>query len=257
DKVARSLDIYRFDEAANGLYHFAWSVFCDWYLEFAKPLLQGSDEAAKAETQATAAWVLNKLMHLLHPLMPYITEEIWQSFNGAEKLLMKESWPKLSAGDTRSMDEMRWVINVISLIRSVRSELNVPAGVNIPLIARGCGEEEKKRLEAYRNFIFRLARLSELKYDQPAPKGSAQAVLGKVTFIMPLADIIDLDAERARLEKERGKIAEEINKLSQKLANPQFTDKAPAEVVEEHQQRLEAARTTLAGLDAAQAKLTA
>jgi valyl-tRNA synthetase len=258
EKATKALDVYRFDEAANGLYQFAWTIFCDWYLEFAKPMLQTEGHEGKEETQATAAWVLNILMHLLQPVMPYLTEEIWQALAGS-KMLMKESWPEASKikVDKAAMDEVRWVIEAIGLIRSVRSELNVPAGAKISIIANGCDKNQKDLLARYGEFISRLARLASVAYDQTAPKGSAQAVQGNVTFVMPLADVIDLEVERARLEKESQKLAEEISRLDQKLKNPQFTDKAPAEVVEEHQQRLQAAKTTLESLDAARKRLSA
>jgi valyl-tRNA synthetase len=258
EKTARAFDIYRFDEAANTLYQFAWSEFCDWYLEFAKPLLQGTDESAKAETQATTAWVLNALMHILHPVMPYITEEIWQAF-GNSGMLMKQGWPTgmdITAYG-HDMAAIRNVKQIITIIRSVRSELNVPAGAEIPVIVNDAAPDIQKLLNEYGGFIKRLARIGVLTFNQTPPKGSAQAVLGTTTFFMPLADVIDFDAERARLEKESQKIAEEISRLTQKLGNPQFTDKAPAEVVEEHRERLEAAKTTLTSLDAARSRLSA
>lgn len=259
-KVGKSLDTYRFDETANGLYQFAWTKFCDWYLEFAKPLMSGADEAAKAETRATVAWVLDTILHLLQPVMPYITQEIWQALRGDDsKLLMQQNWPQ---GDDKCVDEnaigeVRWVIEAISLIRSVRSELNVPANAQVQLLVQGADAHVQRRLATYRDFIFRMARIAECKDTDVVPTGSAQAVLGKTTFILPLADVIDLDAERARLEKERGKLADEIAKLDQKLSNPQFVDKAPADVVAEHKERLSAARETLASIDAARERLKA
>jgi valyl-tRNA synthetase len=259
-KTAKALDIYRFDETANGLYHFVWDIFCDWYLEFAKPLFQGADEEAKAETRATTAFVLDTILHLLQPIMPYITEEIWQSMHEGEGAwLMKQSWPDAAKLPSHppAMEEVRWVIEAISLIRSVRSELNVPPGTQIQLIVNGAGEAEKKRLQDWHGFVSRMARVAKVGWDEGVPKGAAQAVLGKTTFVLPLADVIDLDAERARLEKERVKLEEEITRLDQKLKNPQFVDKAPTEVVDEHKERLENARTTLAQLDAAQARLRA
>jgi valyl-tRNA synthetase len=258
-KATKALDIYRFDEAANGLYQFAWTIFCDWYLEFAKPMMQGSDLAAKNETRATVAWLLNTILHLLHPIMPYITEEIAGSLRGDKTIVMLEEWPQANPAldNAEALKEMRWVIEAISIIRSVRSELNVPAGANIQLIVQGADAEVQRRLDQYRDFIFRMARIANMTLGGEVPKGSAQAVLGATTFVLPLADVIDLGAERARLEKECGKLAEEIARLDQKLKNPQFTDKAPSEVVEEHQQRLAEARTTLANLDAARSRLTA
>ncbi len=257
--ATKALDSYRFDETANGLYHFAWSVFCDWYLEFAKPLLQGEEGAAKAETQATAAWVLERLMRLLHPVMPHMTEEIWQAFADPSQTLMTREW--VETGDARidnaAMNDVRWVIGVISLVRSVRSELNVPPGAQIPVIVNGAGENEKRLLAGYRDFIFRLARLASLGFEGESPEGSAQAVLGATTFILPLAGVIDLEAERARLEKESKKVADEVARLNAKLGNPQFTGNAPPDVVEEHKERLSAAQATLSSLDAAKARLKA
>jgi valyl-tRNA synthetase len=254
-----ALDIYRFDEAAGGLYQFAWTMFCDWYLEFSKPIFIGDDEAAKVETRATTAWALDKILHLLHPIMPFITEEIGQVLHGEAYMMMLSSWPDVQQAkiNQTAVNEIRWVIDTISLIRSVRAELNVPAATNIQIIANGASAIEKERLSQYRDFIFRMARIAGLALDQAVPQGAAQTVLGQVTFVLPLADIIDLDAERARLDKETARLSDEIAKLDQKLKNPMFVDKAPEEVVNEHRERLTHAQTTLASLSVARARLKA
>ncbi len=258
-KVTHALDIYRFDDAATALYQFAWNTYCDWYVEFSKPLFASDNPEVKAETKATSAYVLNQILHLLQPIMPYITEEIWQAFNNKPNdLLMLQKWPTEFAIDTTAaMDEMRWVIDAIGIIRSVRAELNVPAATNIQLIIQGADDTIKHRLTAYKDFIFKMARVAGLSYDGTIPKDAAQAVLGNTTFVMPLAGVIDLDAERARIEKEHKKIFEEAARLEQKLGNPQFADFAPQEVVADHRERLEQARITLANLDAAKARLSA
>ena len=259
-KATAALDIYRFDDAASALYQFAWNIYCDWYLEFAKPVFMGNDEATKAETRATAAWVLNTILHLLQPIMPYITEEIWQAFNEKPAdLLMKQAWPVAGAnwGSDTALAEVRWVIDAIGIIRSVRAELNVPAATNIQLMVQGADDTIKHRLTAYKDFIFKMARVAGLTYEGTIPKDAAQAVLGNTTFVMPLAGVIDLDAERARIEKEHKKIFEEATRLEQKLGNPQFADFAPEDVVNDHRERLEQARITLANLDAAKARLSA
>ncbi len=263
-KITDALDIYRFDDAASALYQFSWNVFCDWYLEFAKPVFMGSDDAAKAETRATAAWVLNTILHLLQPIMPYITEEIWQAFNNKpDALLMQQAWPSsfwaASTGmpHDKAKQQIRWVIDAIGLIRSVRTELNVPAATNIQLQVHGANDFVKAMLDTYKDFIFRLARVAGLTYDGVIPKDAAQAVLGNTTFVMPLAGVIDLDAERARIEKEYKKIFEEALRLEQKLQNEQFVNSAPNEVIADHSQRLKQARDTLANLDAAKARLQA
>lgn len=259
-KATAALNIYRFDDTATALYQFAWNIYCDWYLEFAKPVFMGSDEAAKAETRATAAWVLNTILHLLQPVMPYITEEIWQAFNDKPNdMLMLQAWPVAQDnwGSNDALAELRWVIDAIGIIRSVRAELNVPAATNIQLIVQGADETIKHRVTAYKDFIFKMARVAGLTYDGAIPKDAAQAVLGNTTFVMPLAGVIDLDAERARIEKEHKKIFEEATRLEQKLGNPQFADFAPQDVVADHRERLAQAKITLANLDAAKARLSA
>ncbi|MBY0429261.1 MAG: valine--tRNA ligase [Alphaproteobacteria bacterium] len=258
-KTTHALDIYRFDDAATALYQFAWNTYCDWYVEFSKPLFASDVAEIKSETKATTAYVLNQILHLLQPIMPYITEEIWQAFNSKPNdLLMLQQWPQEFAfNSTSAMDEIRWVIDAIGIIRSVRAELNVPAATNIQLIVQGADDTIKHRLTAYKDFIFKMARVAGLAYDGTIPKDAAQAVLGNTTFVMPLAGVIDLDAERARIEKEHKKIFEEAARLEQKLGNPQFADFAPQDVVADHRERLEQARITLANLDAAKARLSA
>jgi valyl-tRNA synthetase len=201
--------------------------------------------------------VLDHILRLMHPVMPYITEEIWQAQRGSTTMLMREAWPKIDMlpQDASAMTEIRWVIDVITLIRSVRSELNVPAAAQINVIVRGSDGNEQRMLKEYRDLIFRMARLADISFNQPTPDNAAQAVLGKVTFILPLANVIDLAAERTRLDKERQKLQEEIDRLVQKLQNPNFVDKAPPEVIDEHRERLETAKVTLGSLDAARAKV--
>ncbi|MCZ6510428.1 MAG: class I tRNA ligase family protein, partial [Alphaproteobacteria bacterium] len=240
---------YKFDQAASGVYQFVWHTFCDWYLEFAKPVLQGDDDAAKQETRATAAWTLNTILRLLHPLMPFLTEELWEQFGDGE-LLITSAWP---AGDVAPVDgaaaaEMDWVVRLISEVRAVRSELNVPAGARIPAILRGAGVDSQARLETHREQILWLARLDDVTLDDDIPDGSVQLVLGEATLALPLAGIVDLDQERGRLQKEIDKLASDITGIDKKLANKNFTSKAPEAVVAEQHDR----RTTAA---AASAKL--
>ena len=247
--LTQALDDYKFDQAASGVYQFVWHTFCDWYLEFAKPVLQGDDDAAKQETRATAAWTLNTILRLLHPLMPFLTEELWEQFGDGE-LLITSAWP---AGDVAPVDgaaaaEMDWVVRLISEVRAVRSELNVPAGARIPAILRGAGVDSQARLETHREQILWLARLDDVTLDDDIPDGSVQLVLGEATLALPLAGIVDLDQERGRLQKEIDKLASDITGIDKKLANKNFTSKAPEAVVAEQHDR----RTTAA---AASAKL--
>ncbi|MCZ6847016.1 MAG: valine--tRNA ligase [Alphaproteobacteria bacterium] len=247
--LTQALDDYKFDQAASGVYQFVWHTFCDWYLEFAKPVLQGDDDAAKQETRATAAWTLNTILRLLHPLMPFLTEELWEQFGDGE-LLITSAWPArdIAPVDGAAAAEMDWVVRLISEVRAVRSELNVPAGARIPAILRGAGVDSQARLETHREQILWLARLDDVTLDDDIPDGSVQLVLGEATLALPLAGIVDLDQERGRLQKEIDKLASDITGIDKKLANKNFTSKAPEAVVAEQHDR----RTTAA---AASAKL--
>ncbi|MDP1731169.1 MAG: valine--tRNA ligase [Devosia sp.] len=240
--VTRGIEEYKFNEAASAAYDFVWGTFCDWYVELAKPILTGDDAEARAETQATAAFVLDQILKLLHPMMPFVTEELWGETGKAgprrEKLLIVSEWPDLAGlEDAEAEAEMGWLIDLVSGIRSVRTEMNVPAAAKIPLQIIGAGVETGTRVESQLAALMRLARLGSVDYVSDVPKGSAQLVLGEATFVLPLAGIIDLGAERARLEKEIGKLDEDVEKIDRKLGNEQFVAKAPEEVIEEQRTR--------------------
>jgi valyl-tRNA synthetase len=259
--VGQAIDEYRFNEAANAAYDFVWGTFCDWYVELAKPVLTGEDEERKAETQATAAYILDQILKLLHPIMPFVTEELWAETGkvgpARDRLLVVSSWPDLAGLEDKDADaEMNWLIDLVSGIRSVRTEMNVPAGAKIPLVIIGAGVETGTRAEAQLQALVRLARLEDVSYSSDVPEGSAQIVLGEATFALPLAGIIDLAAERARLEKEIGKEGVEIEKIDRKLGNEQFVAKAPPEVIEEQRARREEAVARRDRLRAALARLS-
>ena len=237
--VTSAVEEYKFNEAAGAIYDFTWGTFCDWYLELIKPVLEGSDEWAKAETRATAAWALEQILKLLHPFMPFLTEELWQRRAAAgEGLLCLSQWPNLD-GLVRAEadDEMGWVVRLISEVRSVRSEMNVPAGARIPLVLAGASEATRARAERNEGVIKRLARLDTISFATAPPKGSVQIVVGDTTAALPLAGVIDMAAELARLQRELEKIQGEIRKVDVKLANESFVAKAPPEVVEENRER--------------------
>ncbi|CAO3400678.1 valine--tRNA ligase [Azospirillum palustre] len=244
-KVAESIDAYKFNEAAGAAYQFTWGTFCDWYMEFTKPILAGTDEAAKAETRATTAWVLDQILHILHPLMPFITEELWEQLSPARaNRLISAEWPEFAADsvDPASRDEMDWVVRLISSVRSMRSEMNVPPAAQIELKLKDPNAVSLKRLDTHRDLILRMARLSSVEPLQgDVPKSSVQAVLDETTLVLPLEGIVDLDKEKARLSKEIDKLAGEIKKIDAKLSNEQFVAKAPEEVIEEQRDRREAA----------------
>ena len=244
--VRAGIEDYKFNEAANSAYDFVWGTFCDWFVEFAKPVFNGEDEAAKAETRATAAWALDQILIMLHPMMPFVTEELWAEtgkFGPArDGMLITTEWPDLSGLEDAAADaELAWLIDVISNVRSVRAEMNVPAGAKLQMVVTGAGEQTLSRLVAGTSLISRLARLDEISPQNEVPGESAQFVVGDSTFALPLAGVIDIAVEKARLEKEVAKLDGEIAQIDKKLGNEQFVAKAPEEVIEEQKQRREAA----------------
>ncbi len=255
--VTQAIEAYRFNDAANGVYQFIWNNFCDWYVELAKPVLQGDDAAAKAEVQAATKWALDHALRLLHPFMPFVTEELWAKTATRNGYLMLDHWPNLAEGlvDADAMAEIGWLIGAISEIRSVRAEMNVPAGAQVPLVAIDAGDQTQARLTATSDTLKRLARVSDISFADTVPSGSAQTVLGEAVFALPLADVIDIDAERARLQKEIGKTEGEIKKLSGKLSNEGFLAKAPEDVVAENRARLSEEEARRDKLNSALARL--
>ncbi|MDB5613953.1 MAG: valine--tRNA ligase [Devosia sp.] len=244
--VTQGIVDYKFNEAANSAYDFVWGTFCDWYVEFAKPVFMGADEAAKAETRATAAWALDQILTILHPFMPFVTEELWAETGKfgtpRSSMLILTQWPDLADLEDPEADaELNWLIDVITNVRSVRSEMNVPAGVKLPIVVVGAGDVTLRRLVAGTSLITRLARLEEISPQSTVPGESAQFVVGEATWALPLAGVIDIAAEKIRLEKEVGKLDAEISQIDKKLGNEQFVAKAPPEVIEEQKARREAA----------------
>ncbi|MFT3725218.1 MAG: valine--tRNA ligase [Hyphomonadaceae bacterium] len=248
--VEQGIKDYKFNEAAGAIYTYVWNVVCDWYIELTKPIFMGSDETVKAETRATMAWALDQIVHLLHPFMPYVTEELFQEFGkaiGRKELLISRSWPSL---DDRLVDaaadaEVNWVIRLITSIRSTRSDLRVPAGAKVPLTLVGASPETEKRLATYQSLIERLARLETVAVAKEAPKGAIRIVLDEATACLDIAALIDLKAEIARLEKEIARLTGEISGIDKKLSNEQFVAKAPPEVIEEQHERRAAAEAAL------------
>jgi len=242
EKCAAEIEAYRFNEAAGTLYHFTWGSFCDWYLEFIKPVLTDGNAASQAETRATCAWALAQILHMLHPMMPFITEELWQNLGSKDAgMLITGAWPDVAEGarNEEARAEIDWIIRLISEIRAVRSEMNVPAGAKIALMVKDAKEITRARMAAHGASIERLARIESVTYlDGDIPKGAISAVLDETTLILPLAGIIDIAAEKERLAKEIAKAGTEMTKIEKKLGNPGFIAKAPEEVVEENRTRL-------------------
>src|SRR5438067_324738 len=258
--VTAALEAYRFDEAAHRLYHFVWGTFCDWYLEFTKPILQGEDPDGRRETQATTAWVLGQIVHLLHPVMPFITEELWPQIGGEKRgMLMVSNWPDLPPDlhDPHAAAEMEWVVAAISAIRAIRTEVNVPAGARVPLLVKDADAAALARLKHHREHFLRLARVEDITPVEAVPAGGVASVVEGTTLILRLGEVVDLAREKARLAKEIGRLDADIAKLATKLANPAFVSKAKPEVVDEQREREADARRDRDRLKAAYDRLEA
>ncbi|NMM46156.1 valine--tRNA ligase [Rhodospirillaceae bacterium KN72] len=239
DAVTTAIETFRFNESAGALYQFVWGTFCDWYLEFAKPLFAGDDQAAADETRKTAAFVLERILRLMHPIAPFVTAELWNHVKGegAEDIIIA-AWPDAPAVDADAEGEMGWVVRLVSEIRSARSEMNVPPGTKISLAIQGMGDQAKAWLERHASLISTLARAEKIDHVEAMPEGAIQIVVDESTVGIPLAGVIDLAAERARLEKAIAKADGEIKKIAGKLGNEKFVANAPEEVVQENRDRL-------------------
>jgi valyl-tRNA synthetase len=262
--VTDSIAACGFDGAANALYRFIWNTYCDWYVELSKPLLKGDDEAAKAETQATAAWTLDVILKLLHPIMPFLTEELWSQTADlgaprAEGMLISAQWPDLPASllDPKSEAEIGLIVAAITEGRSVRAELNVPGSARPPLLVLEASAAQRAVLEANGPIVAQLLRASEVQIAETAPQGAIPFVVQGVTFALPVAEFIDLAVEKARLAKEIATHASDIAHVMKKLGNPAFVANAKEEVVEENRERLAESEAAKIKLEGALARLEA
>ncbi len=259
EEVDAALTAFRFNDAANALYAFVWGKVCDWYVEFAKPLLSSDDPAIQAETRATMGWVMDRCMILLHPFMPFITEDLWSATTARAKPLVHADWPEtLSAAnsvDPAAEREMRWVIALIDEIRSARAQMHVPAGLQIPMLTLDMDAAARTAWDRNAPLIQRLARVASLDAADAAPKGAITIALDGATLCLPLADIIDVAEEKARLEKTLAKLDKEIAGLNGRLSNPKFVESAPEEVVEETRDNLAQRRDEADKLSAALERL--
>jgi valyl-tRNA synthetase len=259
-EVTGAIETYRFNDAANAAYRFVWNIFCDWYLELAKPLLQGADGPGKIETRATTAFVREQIVKLLHPFMPFMTEELWSITATDElpraSLLALAEWPELEGCENPEAEaEIGFIVELISEIRSVRAEMNFPAAAQIPLMLVNASPEAKAHAEDWDETIKRLARLSVISFAPEAPEKSVQMVVHKIIVALPLQGIIDFEAEKARLAKEIAKLKGDADKIEAKLRNADFVARAPEDVVDENRERREDALTRMEKLAAALVKL--
>ncbi|SEG43669.1 valyl-tRNA synthetase [Thalassococcus halodurans] len=243
ETVDDALTGYRFNDAANALYAFVWGKVCDWYVELSKPLLMNGTDAQKAETRQTMAWVIDQCLILLHPIMPFITEELWGTLGERQKMLVHGDWPTYTSAELLDADadrEMNWVINLIEGVRSARAQMHVPAGLYVPMVVTEIDAAGDAAWANNETLIKRLARIESLEKVSDMPKGCVTIPADGATFGLPLADIIDVAEEIARLEKTLGKLGKEIGGLKGRLSNPKFAESAPAEVVEETRDNLTA-----------------
>ncbi len=243
-EVVAALEAYRFNEAAGAVYRFLWNVFCDWHLELAKPVLSGPDGAAKDETRATTAFVLDVALKLLHPFMPFLTEELWARTGevgpARDGLLTLAAWPDLSGLEAPdAVDEVGWVLDLITEVRSVRAEMNVPAGAQVPLVLVEASAATQARAKAWDDALRRLARLSSITFADAMPSESVQMVVRGEVAALPLAGVVDLQAELVRLRKEVSKLGQEVARIDSKLSNESFVARAPEEVVEAEREKRE------------------
>ena len=264
-RTAQALDLaiadYRFDAYADAIYHFTWDRFCDWYLELVKPVLQDEgtpeDAPAKAETRAVAGWVLDQILVMLHPIMPFVTEELWHKLGERPYDLILAKWVE---ADSRSIDadaaaEVEWLIELVREVRSSRGELNVPAGAILPLHVRDAAPETEARLTRNRAIVERLARADGIHMGEPPAGAAAQIVVGEATYIIPLEGVIDIAAERARLSKNADAAEKEAAAIKKRLGNQGFLANAKPEVVGETKAKYAERKAEAERLRAALARL--
>lgn len=243
EAINSALKSYRFNDAANVAYQFVWHKFADWFIELSKPALMGEDQADKAEARAVVAWTRDEILKMLHPFMPFITEELWKvTGDGARaEMLVTTQWPSAALEDQFAADDINWLIETISSIRSVRTEMNVPAGAKADIVMVGANAETRRKTEENMSSLMRLARLNGVSFGDTTPEGSAQIIIGEAVACMPLKGVIDIDAEKQRLTKDIGKVEQDIAKINGKLGNEKFITRAPDDVVAQERARLQEA----------------
>ena len=255
DEAAKAIEAYRFNDAAGAIYRFVWNQVCDWYIELLKPILNGSDEAAKSEARACLAHVLEQSYAMLHPFMPFLTEELWSQTGDRKGVLCLSSWPTPGFTDENAAQEVNWLVELVTGIRSARAELNVPPARKATLLVVASDERTRSSVASNGDAIRTLARCEEIEFVDTAPRQSAQVVVDGVAYALPLGDLVDLDAERARLRKDIDKIAADRTRAEKKLGNERFVANAKPEVVDAEREKLAMIVERQAQLEAAVARL--
>ncbi|MFV0431630.1 MAG: valine--tRNA ligase [Alphaproteobacteria bacterium] len=250
-RIQDGIESYRFNDAASGGYQFTWDEFASWYIEFAKPLFDSDNEKAKIETQKTAAWVLEKILRMMHPIIPFVTEELYNLLYPEQGMLMAQSFPLEEDFPVTENDEaelrIERFIRIISKIRTLRSEMSIKPSAKLELLVRGADEKVQETLQLQLSLMERMAKISTITFsDEEWPKGTVQDIVDELTIGLPLANVIDVSKEVSRLEKEISKLDKEIALFKGKLSNPNFVDRAPENVVEEQRTKL---RDALSGKD--------
>ncbi len=239
-EVTDNLDSFRFSEAANAVYQFAWGTFCDWYIELTKPVFYGDNEEQKAETRAVAAWVLDRILLILHPFMPFITTELWNNTAERDTKLIHARWVRDEQIDTNALSEIDWAIDLISSIRSLRAEMNIPAGAKLSIKLKDANNVSQNNVKTLEKLICSLARLENIECvdcNCPITSDMVQNVFKEATILLPLKGVIDFAAERERLNKELANLNKNIEGYARKLGNDSFVERAPAAVVAEEKRR--------------------
>lgn len=254
--LTENLDNFRFSDAANTVYQFVWGAFCDWYIEMIKPILYGSNEEEKAETRAAFAWVLNRILVILHPFMPFITSELWNNTGTRSERLINASWPKNESFDTAAIGDIDWVIELIGSIRSLRAEMNLPAGAKLTVLLKGANADSLAHLLRFKPIICSLARLEDIcGYEEEITPDMVQSVFREASLLIPLKGVVDFAAERERLQKELAGLEQNLAGYERKLSNPSFVERAPAAVVEEEKRRRAEALENKAKVEEALARI--
>ncbi len=255
-ELTENLDNFRFSDAANTVYQFVWGAFCDWYIEMIKPILYGSNEEEKAEARAAFAWVLNRILVILHPFMPFITSELWNNTGTRSERLINASWPKNESFDTAAIGDIDWVIELIGSIRSLRAEMNLPAGAKLTVLLKGANADSLAHLLRFKPIICSLARLEDIcGYEDEITPDMVQSVFREASLLIPLKGVVDFAAERERLQKELAGLEQNLAGYERKLSNPSFVERAPAAVVEEEKRRRAEALENKAKVEEALARI--
>ncbi len=255
-ELTENLNDFRFSDSANTVYQFVWGSFCDWYIEMIKPILYGENEEEKAETRATFAWVLNRILIILHPFMPFITSELWKNIGTHSQHLINAPWPQNESYDEKAISEIDSVIDLISNIRSLRAEMDLPAGARLKVYLKGVNKATLAQVERFKTIICSLARLEEITaYDGEVTSDMIQSVFREASLLIPLKGVVDFAAERERLQKELVGLEQNLASYERKLSNPNFVEKAPAAVVAEERRRQTEALENKAKVEEALARI--